>query len=424
MQRSALICIASLGLLAACPANEPGEEETATTTQTPTTLPDFTSGGSSGSEDPTTTGIAPETSSSGESSTGGPDLSCDKFMNAIDPVIPRVVLVLDKSGSMVLPGKSNEPGEVGDGFWDHDNDPNTPEVTRWSSLHAVVESLFAGLDSVIQFGAVLFPSTKAISDYSALACPVDAEPLVSVAAMNGAAILAAIPAAEATNLAGGTPATAGMKVAIEELSSLDTTEPRFVILITDGAANCSANAANNTERFEGYDEMLPITVAEAKTLGFPTYVIGIDILDLVTPMQTDGNPDNTNTFERLNELAEAGGTARPGDEKFYNANNQIELQAALMEITEAILTCEIPLSKPVPSNYFIQRLEVGPDGDVDQQVYQSDGNTEKPVQDCAAESGWQYIDPAKRDAIILCGTACEHYKETGVVNIEFGCEIG
>jgi hypothetical protein len=422
MQRPALICIASLGLLSACPGTEPGEEET-TTTQTPTTLPDFTTGGSSGSEDPTTTGILPETSSTG-ASTGEPDLSCDKFMNEIDPVIPRVVLVLDKSGSMVLPGKSNEPGEVGDGFWDHDNDANTPEVTRWSSLHAVVESLFAGLDSVINFGAVLFPSTSAISDYSALACPVDAAPLVPVAAMNGAKILAAIPAAEATNLAGGTPATAGMKVAIEELSSLDTTEPRFIVLITDGAANCREDAANNTERFESYDEQLPVTVTEAAGLGFQTYVIGIDILNVLTPMQTDGNPDNTNTFERLNELAEAGGTARPGDEKFYNASNQIELQAALMEITEAILTCEIPLSEPVPDKFYIQRLEVGPDGDPDQQVYETDAPYEKPVQDCATESGWQYIDPEKRDAIILCGAACEYYKETGVVNIEFGCNIG
>ncbi len=288
------------------------------------------------------------------------------------------------------------------------------------SLHSVVDSLFAGLDSALNFGAVLFPSTSAQSAYNELACLVDDGPLVKVGPMTGASILAAIPPADSTALAGGTPATAGMQVAVGELMSLQDAEPKFLILITDGAANCRQDAATNAERFELYDDQLPMTVADAASMGFPTYVIGIDILDVTSPMQTDGNPDNTNTYVKLNELAEAGGTARPGDEKFFNAANQIELQAALMEITKQIVSCEIPLDKPVPDKFFIQKVEIGPDGTPS---YGGGNSQDEQVSDCASEDGWMYTSPA-RDAIVLCGAACDAYKQTGVINIVFGCIFG
>mgnify|MGYP000918109697 CR=1 FL=1 len=421
MQRSALLCIACLGLLSACPdgGNETAGEETTPVTSI---LPDFTTGISDSSTGmpPTTSGVDPGTGSSGDGSSTTEDLSCKKIMIEAVPEIPQVMLVLDKSGSMIGIGKTEEPGEIGDGFWDHDNDANTPEITRWKSLYAVVESMFAGLDSVISFGAVLFPSTSAISTYGPEACPVDAAPLVPVGPMSGASILAAIPAADSADLAGGTPATAGMKAAIGELQELDPAHPRLIVLITDGAANCREDAADNTQRFETYDDKLPLTVADAKTMGFPTYVIGIDILDVTSPMQTDGNPDNTNTFQRLNELAEAGGTARAGDEKFFNASNQIELQAALMEITKAIVSCEIPLGEPVPTNYYIELLQVG---GVDNPESLKYPGMDTQVSDCAAESGWIYKDPAVRDTVILCGDACDYYKQTGLIDIKLGCFI-
>lgn len=420
MQRQVLVPLASLTLLlAACPGGGDAMSDSGDSLSGSSGINISSTGvdtGSTSEPDPTTGG--PGGSSSGGESTTEPVIDCGMFMPPpIMPVIPRVMLVLDKSGSMIAKGKTDEPGEVGDGFWDHDADPNTPEVTRWMSLHAVVESIFSGLDGVIQFGAALFPSTSAQSAYNELACLVDDAPLVQVGPMTGAQILAAIPGADSVSLAGGTPATAGMQLAIDELKGLQDEEPKFVVLITDGAANCRGDAANNTERFEQYDDNLPVVVADAAAMGIPTYVIGIDILDLTSPMITDGNPDDTNTYVKLNELAEAGGTARPGDEKFFNASNQIELQAALMEITEAIVSCEIPLGQPVPKGFYIQQVEVGADGDPGQLVY--DGK-DTQVADCASESGWEYTSET-RDTIVLCGAACDHYKETGEINIVYGC---
>lgn len=415
MQRPVLLSLASLGLLlTGCPGGSGSTTDGEDTLATTTGIEIETSSSSTSGDPPGTTTDAPTSSSSGSTT----EFVCDEFVPpAIIPVTPRVMLVLDKSGSMIAKGKDELPGEVGDGFWDHDGDPNTPEITRWMSLHSVVESMFSGLDALIDFGAVLFPSTAAKADYSAAACLVDPGPLVPVGDMSGADILAAIPGADAVNLAGGTPAAAGMQVALTELMNLTGDDPRIIVLLTDGAANCSEDAATNAERFEQYDDALPLVVADALSMGIQTYVIGIDILDLVSPTITDGNPDATNTYMKLNELAEAGGTPRPGAEKFYNASNQIELQAALESITEAVLSCEIGLGGPVPDKFYIQRVEIGEDGDPMQKVYTG---MDTQVADCDAESGWIYTD-ANREAILLCGDACSYYKETGVVHIEYGC---
>ncbi|MDC0674822.1 vWA domain-containing protein [Nannocystis radixulma] len=410
MQRPLFVTVASLALLSACPGDD---KDTAGANTNPDStgveLPPITTAtDTTGEPEPTTTaptGTGPDVT--GTTTEDGP-LVCDEFVPmAIEPVIPRVMLVLDKSGSMV----SNESG-----FWDHDSDPMTPDITRWMSLHSVVESIFTNLDAVINFGAVLFPALTATGAYGPAACPVDSDPLVPIGTQTGAAILAALPPADTTSIAGGTPAAAGIAVALEELASLQDSEPKFIILVTDGAANCKAGTVT-PELFNAYDDNLPMVVAEAQAMGFPTYVIGIDIEDVFSPVIVDGNPDNTNTYEKLNELAELGGTARPGDEKFYNASNQTELQDALNAITKQVLSCEIKLGEPVPNNFYIQRVEVGADDDADQQVYEGQ---DTQVANCDAEAGWKYTTEA-RDAIILCGDACEYYKETGVVQIEYGC---
>ncbi|MCY0993212.1 VWA domain-containing protein [Nannocystis sp. ILAH1] len=413
MQRPLFVTVASVALLSACPGED---NDTAGANSTPGTTgielppPTGTTTGTTEPDAPTTvapTSTGPDT---GTTTEDGP-LVCDEFVPMeIEPVIPRVVLVLDKSGSMI----SEESG-----FWDHDADPNTPDITRWMSLHSVVESIFAGLDNVINFGAVLFPSLTATGSYGPAACPVDADPLVPIGPQSGAAILGALPPADTMTIAGGTPAAAGIQVALDELASLQDDEPKFIILVTDGAANCKKGTMT-PELFNAYDDNLPMVVAEAAAMGFPTYVIGIDIEDVFSPTVVDGNPDNTNTYEKLNELAELGGTARPGEEKFYNALNQTELQAALNSITQQVVSCEIKLGEPVPKMFYIQRVEVGSDGDADQQVYEGQ---DTQVANCDDEAGWKYTTP-DRDAIILCGDACEYYKETGVVQIEYGCFIG
>jgi hypothetical protein len=350
-------------------------------------------------DEPTTAGSAPpinddtsggDETSSGGSSSGG--VGCTAVKLTRTPVSPNVVLVLDKSGSMVA-----EQG----GLWDHDDDPNTATVSRWSSLHEVVETIATDFEDKINLGAHLYPSVDAIAAYNEMACVVDGTINVAVAAANKDAILAGIPDANDLTLRGGTPVASAMTVALDHLKTLDPGVPRAVLLVTDGAANCGAGAMA-PELFEVYDEDVHTIVDDAFTVdGIPTYVVGVGIADDTTDVVQDGNPDDTNAFDRLNDLAEQGGKPRDDpSERFFNTANQIELAAALDQIALDALTCILPLD-PAPV-------------DPESTVVVLDGSPVPHVSDCQTETGWVYTNPeGPFDAIRMCGSACSGLKLTG-----------
>jgi hypothetical protein len=426
MYRVLPACLISSLLLLAC--SNPGEDDdggqttTADTGGIPT-LANPTTGDDTGD----TTADVPDTStsSSGSSDEGNTTLNCGTAEVKAEVIIPRVMLVLDKSGSMV---------KTDTGYWDHDGDdadgdtfvdgdpnmtPATPKITRWQSLYETVDSIVTPLEDRMDFGAVLFPSLTATKDYDERACKVSDTPEVPIGPDQGQAILATIPAALDTTFQGGTPAAAGVTTAVGGLASddpADTSRPQYLILVTDGAANCPVEPLTDedTALFEIYDSQLPLVVADALANQIPTFVIGIDIKDTVSNDLPDGNPDDTNTFEKLNEVAEAGGQARPGAEKFYNAANQVELQAALMEVTEVITSCTFELSMPLHSDQFVRDLDVDPDGAAPLMY------GKEQVADCATESGWHFTDETE-SAIELCGDACTLFKASGDVEIVFDC---
>jgi hypothetical protein len=417
--RSSLISLCLLSWSSAC--NPPAGDGTGSSGGEPPRIDTLDFTGSSG--EPTTgetTIDVPTTGDeqSGSASSGGVACEvdddcadyeqCDLGVCAYDPnwcgepVIPgvvasQVVLVLDKSGSMIY------------NSWDADADPATPVVTRWNSLHNVVAQIVDGFDAQMELGAVLFPSKQAKPNPDG-ACLMEDEPDVAVGVMQGAEILMSIPPADAdgTQIAGGTPAVKGVKVATEHLAALPAGPQRYLVLVTDGAANCREDAMNTYEIAEIYDEALGPTVAAAREeLEIRTFVVGVDIADYTTPVAQDGLPDATNTWERLNEVAVAGGMARAGDEKFYNATNELELAAALSSIA-AQVSCEIALD-PAPTEDQFPGVELG-----GQPVAEDPG--------CSSGAGWHFVDPATRDAIVLCEATCEAYREIADgLDIEYTC---
>ena len=353
------------------------------------TTGDPPTGGGGGDTSPFNTG---DTGDGGD--TGG--ISCSDVQVVGTPLSPNVVLVLDKSGSMVA-GQG--------GFWDHDADPGTPSVTRWSSLHSVVESIVTEFDDSINFGAHLFPSTDAQAAYSPAACPVHGTLDIAVAAMNKDAVLAGIPEASDETLRGGTPTANAVKVALDHLKDLDPEVPRAILLVTDGAANCAVDDSPPA-LFEEYDDSVHSIVEDAFTIdGIPTYVVGIGIVDAASPVAADGSPDDTNPFDRLNDLATEGGKPRSDPaERFYHTNNQIELAAALDEIAVDALTCIIPLQSAL-----VKPETTG---------VELDGELVPQVSDCASENGWVYTNPeGPFDAIQLCGSACGGLKIVGSADL-------
>jgi hypothetical protein len=217
--------------------------------------------------------------------------------------------------------------------------------------------------------------------------------------------MAGIPAADTTNLAGGTPTATAVSVALDHLRSLDPKVPRAILLVTDGAANC-AEGAEPPALFEVYDDSLHALVGDAFTNeGIPTYVVGVGIEDLTTPAAQDGTPDEVNAFAELNDLATLGGRPKADpDEKFYNTVNEIELTAALKAITFDALTCVVPLDPPLAAPEGIA-VEV-------------DGVAIPQVEACGTESGWAFTNPGGPfDAIVLCGSACTGLKLAGEADV-------
>ncbi|MCR9166171.1 MAG: VWA domain-containing protein [bacterium] len=397
------LTLAGVLLVAAgCPSSEPADE----TMSAGSGGIDSLSGTGTETSDPSTTSTtsATDPDGSGGSSSTGDELNCGEEEFVLEAVPPNVVLVLDKSGSMVF------------NSWDADNDPMTEEETRWRSLHDVVSFVVGSFEAEINFGAVLFPSTAAIEELGAGACIVNAEPEVPVASNNADGVLDGIPSAGATStIIGATPATAGIQTALTHLKTLDENIDRFMILITDGAANCGADA-DTTEcpgpgcgLMEVYDGNLPTVVGDAFTVdGVPTFVIGIDILDDLVGEDPNDGQVAANTFTELNTVAEAGGRAREGDEKFFNATNEIELQDALSEIAGQVVSCTIPLSEEPTDPDFVE-IEIG-------------GMLYERIEDCETEDGWTYLNPeGPFDAIQLCGAACDALADSGELDATFGC---
>lgn len=404
MMHRHLILAGMLCVAGGCPSADAGGE-TADGSGGIETFSGTGTGGSTTDVDPTTG--EDTVADTGSGSTG--ELNCGEQEFVLEAVPPNVVLVLDKSGSMVQQE------------WDADNDPASADETRWRSLHDVVSFVVGTFEAEINFGAVLFPSTSVTmqnAELGASSCVVNAQPEVPVSSTNAAGVLDGIPPANAVGtINGATPATAGVQTALEHLKTLDENIDRFMILITDGAANCGADADTtecpglNCGLMEGYDTNLsPVVGAAFETDGVPTFVIGIDIPTGTDPV--DDVPGNgqveVNTFIELNAVAEAGGRAREGDEKFFNALNEIELQAALAEIAGQVVSCTIPLSEEPTDPDFVE-IEIG-------------GMTFDRVADCETEDGWVYSNPeGPYDAIELCNAACDALADSGELDATFGC---
>ncbi|MFO7563430.1 MAG: VWA domain-containing protein [Enhygromyxa sp.] len=335
----------------------------------------------------------------------GPD--CGSVSISPEYVPPNVMLVVDASGSM----KSN--------LWDHDLDINTPDETRWATLYRVVESVMDEFGASMSAGIKRFPSEEACPNpaacYNTDACIVTPDPEVGVALNNGAAILAAIPGPDGESIIGGTPATKGINSAATHLADQSLEIPRYILFITDGAANCTPGSTTAAEAIETYDETLEPTVAAALTDdGITTFVVGIDIENALIGVGPDGNPE-ANPFERLNDIALAGGAPKNGGadaEKFFNSTNQDELLSALGEIMEDITDCVIDLSQTeegVPDPVQIPYVSFTVDGE------------EVPyVEDCENEDGWTWLEHGV--VVTFCGSYCDGFKGGGVVfDGTYGC---
>jgi hypothetical protein len=129
-------------------------------------------------------------------------------------------------------------------------------------------------------------------------------PEVPLALSNGAAILAGIPgpAAQNVEIVGATPTGKAIDSARAHLLAQPPEPARYILLITDGAANCD-DAWMFPELLELYDETLLGKVESAYLDDdITTVVFGVEIVDEPQGVGPDGEAE-ANPHPRLSELA-------------------------------------------------------------------------------------------------------------------------
>jgi hypothetical protein len=259
---------------------------------------------------------------------GGPIVCMPRSIVATQNV-PNMYFVLDHSGSMV----------------DHD---------KWTTMREVVSQLMTQLGSNAQFGATMFPQPGTDS----------CDPAVEVLPLQpgdstGKLANALLQATEAAPT-GGTPTAQTLADLLPELSGFPGST--FAILATDGGANCDPNISCSLDQctlnIDATDmQCQPSTapnccqpsigggtgcldtqatvaaVTALKAAGVPTYVIGIE---------------GSAPYEAmLNQLAEAGGTARETAPFYYrvDSTDASALEAALAQVAAKITaTCQVTLA--------------------------------------------------------------------------------
>jgi hypothetical protein len=275
----------------------------------------------------------------------------------------RILLVVDRSGSM--------------------DSPDLSGVRRWDTMRAALRNVTQSLTSTVEFGLMLYPE-RGSSDV----CD-DGSQIVGLARNNASQIGQQL---DATTPNGGTPTATTLTAARDILAPLaGDGRPLAVLLATDGGPNCNLSLNNpqcrctdptaqgNCANFNCLDDANTVeAVRRIRELGVHTYVIGVTGVDNFTDV--------------LNRMAETGGTAlpqaSPSDPRFYRADNQGALQAALEAITQRVLTCRVQTDVNLNDVNSVS-VRVG-----------SQVLTRDPVR----QNGWDVTGP---NTVELFGAACD-----------------
>lgn len=285
------------------------------------------------------------------------DMACGAFTFKPTPKNAVTMLVLDRSGSM----KDSLPKNAG---------------TKWTVVTAALDPVVLSTQKAIQWGLKTFPTG---TSNCAVAAGVD----VPVAPMNYAKMTAAIAAT--TPDGNGTPTGDGVRVAAAYLQALTSTDPKYILLATDGDPNCPGNGITYALQ----------QVSAAQQGGIPTFVIGVGT----------GNGSSKN----LDALAVAGGEARavttPASPRYFPADSPAALTDALNLITGQIAACVFSLGKQPPDP---------------QLVHVTLGATEIPF-DVAGQNGWAFA-AGDMSTIHISGSWCQTVQMSAdAVNVVFGC---
>lgn len=261
--------------------------------------------------------------------------------------------------------------------------------TKWEIAVGALKTVTTLYKGKIRFGLTLFPD-RAGTDCTQAAIPIPVAPgnETKIQTLLTSALVTGDP-----NFPNG-PCVTNIDTALTQAETepafLDGTRRSFALLITDGMQSGCNAAGGDTGTVQA------ITRLAAK--GVNTFVVGFGSAVSVTS---------------LDSFAQAGGMVNvAGPHKFYDASDQVSLDAALNLIAKATLGCDLQLASPPPN------------GDPSL-VFVYFNKTAPPIpRDTTHTNGWDY--DAVKNQIRFYGKACADLKSGTVtdVSVVFGCQGG
>jgi von Willebrand factor type A domain len=318
-------------------------------------------------------GIGLSSGAGGDVGIGGS--SCGQTNVQVKPEPPDILIVQDKSLSM----NQDASGQ----------DCNTAGCSKWEQVSAAIDAVVTATDTSVNWGLVFFGTD--------MQCGTTSRPVVPIAAMNGAKVQMAFATNQPSSY---TPTASAVTAAVTYMKTLTDTNPKYLLLATDGLPNCGQQQGGRGGNITADDSpAAEAAVSAAKSAGFPTFVVGI---------ATDSDQMATDT---LNTMATNGGYPQAGAAtQYYSVSDTASLEAALSKIVGMVASCTIPLTN-VPSN--LSNVAVS--------AQDSSGKPVEIQQD--PTNGWSYTN-ANKDVIQLNGTACDNLQSGAYSNFQFlyACE--
>lgn len=338
----------------------------------------------------------------GVAALGDAGLDCGRETYRTRPVVPDVLILLDRSGSM----RGARPDLRCDDLSPFDEDTQEEclaagidctrsedrltrycggtrqggPVDRWAPSVAAVKALTMRFDREIRFGLLTFPASHNECG------PGD----FKVALGTGRAAEIAV-VLDTIDPGGGTPTAESLQAARSAFRMADGPLPNgqkhYVLLVTDGQPTCP-NGNGSVSRADRLQADKDLTLGVLDLLrkdSIETFVVGYDAA--LDPALASA----------LTEFAEHGGTQR-----YYPVQDESTLRAALERISTSVLSCNLEFTRPVGDRKLLHVT--------------LDGETLRPD----APDGWTL----EGTVITVLGAACEKL-QTGrghAIEIVLECE--